>query len=176
MKLKIDGELALVQVQEAVFERRGHATIPDNPPGYDPKANGEAERTVQEVKAQLRALKLGLEARIGRTVRAEEPILEWMIPHAGQTINRYLVSKDGRTAYYRIHCRDFHGRVFEFGEQVLAKPKRRKTFFKNKTLDARMLEATWVGYSSRSNEHLVILKEGGPAIRVRTAKPMAEGK
>ena len=54
----------------------------------DPQANGEAERAVQEVKAQLRATKLGLEARVREEVHVDRPILELMIPHAAQTLNR----------------------------------------------------------------------------------------
>ena len=34
----------------------------------------------------------------------------------------------------------------------------------------------WVGYNDRSNEHIVVLKEGGPAIEVRTGRPKAEGE
>ena len=64
MVLKTDGEPAIVQVQEAVLGKRQHPRVPENHPAYDPQANGEAERAVQEVKAQLRAVKLGLEARI----------------------------------------------------------------------------------------------------------------
>ena len=91
---------------------------------YDPQASGEAERAVQEVKAQLRAVKLGLEARIKKEIRGTHEILEWMIPYAANTINRFLIGIDGRTAHYRVHLKNFGGKVFEFGEQVLAKPKR----------------------------------------------------
>ena len=73
IRLKTDGEPALVQVQERIAEKRGQATIPEDPPAYDPQSNGEAGRAVQEVKAQLRATKLGLEARLGATIRAEPP-------------------------------------------------------------------------------------------------------
>ena len=52
--LKTDGESALVQVQERVISVRTHPTIPENPPAYDPQANGSAERAVQEVEGQLR--------------------------------------------------------------------------------------------------------------------------
>ena len=60
MGLKGDGEPALVQVQEAVKIRRQHETILENPPAHDPQSNGEAERAVQEAKAQIRCLKIGL--------------------------------------------------------------------------------------------------------------------
>ena len=171
MLLKTDGEPAIVQLQEQIITEREHKTIPQNPPAYDPQANGEAERAVQEVKAQLRAIKLGLEARIGEEVQVDRPILEWMIPHAGQTINRFQVGEDGRTAHYRLHMKNFGGKTFEFGEQVLAKPKRRHKLIRHKTLDAKFREATWVGYAGRSAEHLVVLQEGGPAIKVRTVRP-----
>ena len=48
--LKTDGEPALVAVQEAVAKARTHETLCQNPPGYDPQANGVAERAVSKVK------------------------------------------------------------------------------------------------------------------------------
>ena len=48
--LKTDGELALA-VQEAAAKARTHETLCQNPPGYDPQANGVAERAVSEIKA-----------------------------------------------------------------------------------------------------------------------------
>ena len=87
MVLKTDGEQAMVQLQEQIITERENKTIPQNPPAHDPQANGEAERAVQDVKAQLRAVKLGLEARIGEEINVNCPVLEWMIPHAAQTTN-----------------------------------------------------------------------------------------
>ena len=72
--------------------------------------------------------------------------------------------------------KNFQGKVFEFGEQVLAKSKRsNKQVRKKGALEPRFHDATWVGYNDRSNEHIVVLKEGGPAIKVRTVRPKAEG-
>ena len=55
--LKTDGEPASVQVQDRVISVRTQPTIPENPPAYDPQANGSAKRGVQEVKGQLRVTK-----------------------------------------------------------------------------------------------------------------------
>ena len=66
--------------------------------------------------------------------------------------------------------------MFEFGEQVLAKPKRTHSASKKKSLDARFLEASWVGYSTRSNEHTVVLRDGGPAIKVSALRSRPEGE
>ena len=146
---------------------RTQPTIPENPPAYDPQANGGAERAVQEVKEQLRATNLGLEARIGVEITDTMAILKWMIPQAADTIHNFFVGDDGRTAYLRVRHKNFYGEVYEFGEQVLAKPQRSNKQVKKKgALEPRFHDATWVG--------IVVLKEGGPAIKVR--RPKAEGE
>ena len=168
--MKSDGEPAIVQLQEQINTEREHKTIPQNPPAHDPQASGEAEQAVQDVKAQLRAVKLGLEARIGEEIHVNCPVLEWMIPHAAQTINRFQVGEDGRTAHYRLHLKKIGGKTFAFGEQVVAKLKRKSRQVRQKILDAKFREARWVGYSGRTAGHVVILPQGGAAIKVRTAK------
>ena len=100
--MKTDGEPALVAVQEAVAKARTHEALCHNPPGYDPQANGVAERAVSEVKAQLRALKIGLEQRLQSPVDARWAMLAWMITLASDLINRYLVGSDGETAHPRV--------------------------------------------------------------------------
>ena len=54
--------------EDKIIEQRSHATIPENPLAYDPQANGDAERAVPEVKAQLRTTTLGLEARLNQAI------------------------------------------------------------------------------------------------------------
>ena len=176
MILKGDGEPALVQVQEAVKEKRSHETVLQNPPAYDPQSNGMAERAVQEVKGQIRMLKLGLESRIKRTVKLDEKIMEWLVTHASGVINSFLPGAGGRTAYYRVLGRKCEGKTFEIGEQVWVKPKRKITIQDRSNLAARWLDGTWVGYDHRSHEHLIVLADGGPAIRVRSvrARPASE--
>ena len=99
-----------------------------------------------------------------------------MTPHAADTINRFLLGMDGRTAHYRARLKNFSGKAFEFGGQVLAKPERgNKALKKAGALAAKFHDATWVGYNARSNEHVVILQKGGPAIKVRTVKPKMQG-
>ena len=71
-----------------MISQREQDTIAVNPPAYDPQSNGLAEKAVQDAKAQLRMLKLGLES----------PTLDWMMPHSADAVNRFSVGKDGRTA------------------------------------------------------------------------------
>ena len=53
--LKMDGEPALVAVQEAIAKARTHETM-----WQSPQANDAAERAAGEVKAQLRVFKIGV--------------------------------------------------------------------------------------------------------------------
>ena len=39
---------------------RAQPTIPENPPAYDPQANGGAERRVQEVKRTIEGTQIGI--------------------------------------------------------------------------------------------------------------------
>ena len=65
------GEPAIVLLQERVVSQRSQDTIAVNPPAYDPQSNGVAEKIVQDVKAQLRVLKVRLEARKQHSVVVE---------------------------------------------------------------------------------------------------------
>ena len=110
-------------------------TITENPPAYDLQANGGAERGVQEVNGQLRATNVGQETIIGVEIADTMAILEWMIPQAGD---------DGCTAYYRVRHKNVRGKVCEFGEQVLAKPKRSNMQVKEReALEPRSRCAMW---------------------------------
>ena len=79
---------------------------------------------MSEAKSQLRALKIGFEARLRSPVDVRWAIIEWIIPLASDLINKYLIGADGKTAHYRVHMRNFRGMAFECGEQVMAKPVR----------------------------------------------------
>ena len=103
-----------------------------------------------EVKAQMGAVKIGVLMRIKKTIDPRWAILEWMIPHSAELINRFLVGADGKTAHRRIYGKHFIGTVFEMGEQVWAKPTRASNWAKmgrnpkrKMSLKTNWLEGTW---------------------------------
>ena len=46
---------------------------------------------------------------------------------------------------------------------------------KTGALEPKLHDATWVGYNDRSNADIVVMRDGGPAINVRTVRPRSEG-
>ena len=97
---------------------------------------------------QVRAMKIGLEARLKCNVESDWKIMEWITELAGELLSRGQVGKDGRTAYFRLYGRHSATAVLEIGE--------------------RWVFATGVGVDAKINEHVVVIGEGGAAIRVRT--------
>ena len=142
----------------------------EHPPAYDPQSNGAAEKALQEYMEQLRVLKIALERRLESDLATKDAILEWASDHAALQISRYKLGGDGKTAFRRLMGKDCRAVSVEFGEQVLAKPKRKNKSNRKQALKSRWVEATLVGATRNSKEHVVILPGGGPAIRVRTIK------
>ena len=172
--LKSDGEPSIVQVLELVKRRRPQRTILQNPPAYDPASNGIAEKAVQEIMEQTRAVKLGLESHVKSELHKGSVVREWIVEHAYYLLNHFQVGTDGRTAHQRLTLIKTKQKHVEFGEQVLIVPKRKMKVKRRAQLRARVLPATWVGIAKRSNEHTVILESGGPAVRVRTIRRRPE--
>ena len=168
IELKGDGEPALVDVMKNLKEIRKHTTKLRNPPAHDPQSNGLAERGVQEFKKQLRTVKMALERRLKEKLAPTDAVITWMIPHACESINRFLVGHDGRTPYYRQRHKNFTQKIVELGEVVHAKPMRSNRYGRKRSLMARTVDGVWLGMNNRTNEHRVALLEGGPVIHVRT--------
>ena len=133
---------ALVEVARKTKEISEAEIVPKNPPTYDPKANGLAERAVREFKEQLRATKLALEHRIKSKIIPKSTILLWMVIHAIETINRFLAGSDGRTPHYRLHGKEFKGSIVEFGEIVYAKPIKKAS--RKRSLKSRAVRGRWL--------------------------------
>ena len=174
--IKGDGEPAIVQVMKEVQRKRTPKTVIENPPAYDPKSNGAAEKAVDHFMGQMRAIKIGLERRIKRRVETTWPILTWMAEHSCMMLNRYQVGKDGKTPHRRATGKECVQKTLEFGEQVYAKPKRRPSTNRKQALETRWKIGTWVGMTNRSNEHIVVVqdKDAEYAIRVRTVRRVSE--
>ena len=68
----------------------------------DSKGNVFAERAVQQVEEMVRVHKLALENAVGKRIPIDHPCIPWLVQHAVDLVNRFLVMKDGTTAYQRV--------------------------------------------------------------------------
>ena len=74
--VKIDQEPAIKTWARDLCEAREDGrTILEESPKKSSGSNGRAERAVQTLEGQIRVLLLSLEARLGRRVDAQEPIV-----------------------------------------------------------------------------------------------------
>ena len=64
-------------------------------------SNGVIERGIREVEQQMRTMRSALESRWGIKLSGRHPIFAWMAENAAVLLNRYLVGRDGKTAYER---------------------------------------------------------------------------
>ena len=103
-------------------------------------------------------------------MESDWPIMENNSEHSTTLLSRYQLGTGGKTPHKRLMGKQCKFPVIEFGEQVLAKPTRQKQTQRKVSLKSGWVEATFVGITSNSNEHVVVLPAGGPAIRVRKVK------
>ena len=171
IRLKTDGEPAIIALQAKIQEGRGSRTVPVNPPAYNPQSNGSCEKAVRDCTEQTRVLKLGLEARLGVEIKDGDKILEWIYVHAAFLLTRYSVGHDGMTPWERLTGVKWERPAIEIGEVVLAKLASKRAgkmrAKQKRKLGPRSVRAVWVGQVSRTGEHIVI-GPTGDAARCRT--------
>ena len=157
--LKCDGEPALVNVQKEVVRLREKPTQKENSPAGDSKANGVSERAVRAFGDQLRAVRGGLELRLGVRIPGKHCITSWMIEHSADLLNKFSVGADGRTAYKRLKGKDYKGAIVEFGERVHHRRNVKGQIATNK-LEQRWDEGFYLGADWRSGEAFVGTSHG----------------
>ena len=172
MKMEIVGELFLVKtdqepaieflIKELLDARPEGRTIVEESPKESKGSNGDAERGVQEVEGQIRAMFLAFQERIGRDVDARERIVAFIPEYATYLLNRLRKGDDGKVPYERNRGKKPTVLGVEFGEKVLYKvPKKAKM----DKLSPRWIHGIFVGVRRRSNEFQVATKEGIMSVR-----------
>ena len=90
-------------------------------------------------------MRTALDSRVGVKFSAHHPITSWLIEHAGDTLTKYHVGQDGRTAYERLKGKKFSRETCELGERIwyrLGKPSAHK-------LEPRWCEGVFLGWCWR---------------------------
>ena len=113
--LRSDGEPALVDLMKEIAKGRGNrrTVIEHSAPG-DSQGNGFIERGVRSVQKMTRVLKLDLEHRLTTRLEVTHPVFAWLVEHAVDLHNKFLVGSDGKTAYERLKGKKYRGEVLPF--------------------------------------------------------------
>ena len=159
--LKSDQEPAIkCLIKDLVLERGdepGCRTMVEESPVGSKGSNGLAEKAVQEIEGQVRAIKLALEGRIGQKVDAESRIVAFMAEYAAYLFNRLSVGKDGKTPYERNKGKKATVMGIEFGEKLLYKKKAQS---KADKINPRWEYGVFVGVRAKSGELWIATLDG----------------
>lgn len=71
------------------LSRAGRSTARETSVLGDSDNNGRVEKAMQEVMGLVRTVRAGLEARINAKVDLHNPVVDWLVRHAGMLITRY---------------------------------------------------------------------------------------
>ncbi len=171
--LRSNQENAIEELVKEAEKRTAVEIVHKESPVGEAQSNAMVERAVQEVQRQTRIMKSGLERRLGMKLRREHSISTWLVTHAANTINRFRIGVDGKTAYQRVAGKRFERPVVEFGEVVWAlRPKSKGT----SKWDYRWHEGVWVGAVNKSGakHHMLELEDG--TTRTPHARRRPEGE
>ena len=136
------------------------------------QSNGAVEKAGKTTREFVRVIKEHIEDYAKMQLECDDAVVVWIVRWAAMMCSRYLVGKDGLSAYERRRGRKCRIPVVAFGEKVWYKELRAGKERKNK-FESEWQEGLWLGHSRESNETIVGTKEG--VIRAYAIKRMAEG-
>lgn len=157
--LKSDGERSIVAVREALAKYHGGKVVPESPPRGESQSNGVVEEAGKTIREFVRVLKDQVEEKASIKLECAEVLTAWMVRWAAMVCSRYLVGKDGLTAYERRRGRKCKTPVVAFGEKVWYKELRANKERRDK-FESEWREGIWLGHSRGSNEAIIGTQEG----------------
>ena len=157
--MKCDGESAIRAVREALAKYHGGKMIPEGPPKGESQSNGVIEEAGKTIREFVRVYKDQVEEKAGIKLDSDEVIILWMIRWAAMVCSRYLVGKDGKTAYERRKGRKCTDKVAAIGEKVWYRKVRHGKERVNQ-LEVEWEEGIWLGRARESNETIIGTADG----------------
>ena len=104
-------------IREIVDNRKAaHGTAIETSAVGESDTNATVERAIQDVEGQVRTLRVGLEARLKEKVHIRDPVVPWLVRHAGCLIIMCRVRPNGKTALEMIKGRKANMKITEFGD------------------------------------------------------------
>ena len=124
--LKTDNERSIVALKQRVaktlreWKAMGNVQT-ESLAAYESQSNGGVEVGVKLVRGLFRALKLCLEARLGKYMPTGHAIVPWLLQHTCTLLNAKSRGNDGLTCWERVKGSMFNQLLLGVGESVLYK-------------------------------------------------------
>ena len=167
--LQIDPEPALKALVSEVTSEVGGLAVRHSPTGWK-QAQGAVGTLQSNLYAQVRALKLDLEARYPVfDLPTKHPLFPWLVKHAQWLLNRYAQKSDGLTPFEKRWSKPYSGSLCRFAEVAHF----RKVGKFPKSLPA-WEEGLWLGRDTESNQHFVATAQGVHKTRSLRRRPPSE--
>ena len=94
--IKTDQENAITDVQKALSKsRQAYGTALGNSKVGDSDSNGKVEKCVQDFKGLVRTFRSDLESKLGTKIKLSDPVVPWLVRHAGHIMTRCRVREGG---------------------------------------------------------------------------------
>ena len=116
--LKSDGERSIVALRTALAKFHGEKVVPEDPPRGESQSNGTVEEAGKTVREFVRVLREHVQDKAEVELGASDVIVLWVVRWAAMMVSRFLVGKDGLTAYEKKRGRKCRIPVVAFGEKV----------------------------------------------------------
>ena len=99
--MKSDQEPSILALLAAVKRelREACEIVPEESPVGEHQSNGQVENAIKNVQGQVRTMRIGLQSRYKRRIKADHPIMPWLIHHGAFVLDICKVGQDGRTPY-----------------------------------------------------------------------------
>ena len=116
--IKSDSEPAIKALREAVGRLLGGRVIPEGPPKGESQSNGKIEESCKTIRGFTKVLKEQIETEAHIKLEGKDVITQWMLTWGAMLPSRFLIGKDGKTAYERRRGRSCAIPTERFGEKV----------------------------------------------------------
>ena len=157
--LKSDGEKSIKALRDAVGRYLGGEVITEESAKGESQSNGRVEEAGKTVRGFARVLKEQIEDKAKVKLGPEMAVIQWIIRWAAMLTSRFLVGKDGKTAYERRRGRRCQIPCVPFGEKVWYKELRENKRQEHK-MESEWAEGIWLGHNRSSNEIIVGTRKG----------------
>ena len=106
--MKRDNGNSIKVVKDAVGKLLGGRVIPECPPKGESQSNGRIEEAGKTMRGFVRIMKDQIETEAMVQLEGHDAIVQWLVRWGAMLPSRFLVGKDGKTAFERRRGRACH--------------------------------------------------------------------